>query len=129
MFSDNMTIFNKYGAESYQRTQVPRVAWENRHAVNTIAAGGNINVDRVAIYIPFKSAANYLPPKEWETNRPGHFTLKPGDVVVYGLVSDTIGPSFTIGQLRAKYDDVFQITSVDRMDMGRAGKHWMVGAK
>ena len=138
----SITIYNRYilsGDEKYQRTQIVdsestdgSVHWENRKASNIIASGGNIEVDQAVILIPMARGTNYLQPKEWIAlvTKTGKWTLQRGDYVVKGLVTDTIGPSFTLTQLKAKYNDVLQITSVDTQDMGTSkAQHWQVGAK
>ena len=137
----NCTIFNKYisaGAEVYQRTQIVdpdggySVAWENRKGANVLQTGGNIAADAAAIYIPIATHPEYLAPKAWQAlvDKSGNWTLQTGDYIVKGLVTDEITGAFTISSLKAKYDDVLQITSVDRYDAGEADMHhFRVGAK
>lgn len=131
----DLTIFNKYydptsKSEKYQRTQIVGVVWENRKAANVIKSG-LISADQVAIYIPFARGANYLQPITWQalSNKTGKWTLQIGDFVVKGLVNDSIGSSFTISDLKAKYNDVLSIKSVDTMDRGSIHmRHWQLGA-
>lgn len=133
----DLTIYNKYvdsvtRTEKYQRTQVKAVAWENRKASNTIATGGNISADQARVFIPFQRGANYAKAKAWQalSTKTSRWTLQEGDVIVKGLVSDEIGTGFTVTALKAKYDDVLMISSVDTMDSGSASmRHWQVGAK
>lgn len=130
----HITIYNKYiedRSEKYQRTQISDIVWENRKAANKIASGGNIKADSARIFIPFGRGENYLQPKEWQTlaTKTGRWTLQGGDFVVKGLVTDDITSSFTITDLKKKYNDVLAISSVDTMDMGSANmQHWQVGA-
>ena len=131
----DLTIFNKHydptsKSEKYQRTQIVGVVWENRKAANVIKSG-LISADQVAIYIPFARGANYLQPIAWQalSNKTGKWTLQIGDFVVKGLVNDSITSSFTISDLKAKYNDVLSIKSVDTMDRGSAHmRHWQLGA-
>ena len=133
--NSDLTLFNRYlvaGAETYQRTVIADVAWENRKAANVLASGGNLAADSVAVYIPLARGDDYLAPKAWQAlvSKTGQWTLQVGDVSVRGTVTDTIGPSFTLTALKAKYDDVLVITSVDTMDSGSpALQHWQLGAK
>jgi hypothetical protein len=138
-----LTIYNKYvvaGAERYQRTAIIAVAWENRKAANVIASGGQISVDSARIFIPFVVGANYLKPISWQAlfTKTGKWTLQVGDIVVKGVVTDELhdavvsppAAAFTVTDLKAKYDDVRVISSVDTMDLGSASmQHWQVGAK
>jgi hypothetical protein len=127
----NITIYNKYlvaGVETYQSTQIPAVVWSSGKAKNTLATGGAISADQATIHIPFARNANYLDPKAWAllSTKTGKWTLQPGDYVVKGLVSDAI----TITALKAKYDNVLQISSVDTYDGGSLNmQHWQIGAK
>ena len=84
--------------------------------------------------------ANYVKPKAWLAlvSKTGKWTLAEGDMIVKGTVTDEIHPAvvsppsaaFTVSNLKAKYDDVLAITSVDTFDMGSmALRHWEVGAK
>ena len=131
----DLTLYNKYassGDEAYQRTQIQGVHWENRKGSNVIASGGNIAADQVAVFIPFVRGDNYLDSKAWLSlvSKVGKWTLKVGDYLVKGLVADEIIGAFTISSLKAKYDDVLQITTVDFADYGTArSQHWKLGGK
>ena len=134
--NSDITLYNKYvdattRTEKYQRTQIKGVLWENRRAANVIASGGNMAANQANIYIPYARGAAYKDPAAWQAlvTKTGYWTLQDGDVVVRGLVADTISSAFTITDLKAKYSDVHVIRSVDTMDMGSAGmSHWQIGA-
>ena len=131
----SITIYNRYlvsGVETYQRTQVLDVYWSNGKARNTLASGGNIASDQASIYIPYARGAMYADPKVWLALivKTGKWTLQTGDYVVKGLVTDEISSGFTISALKAKYDYVLQISSVDPMLAGSQSiRHWQIGAK
>ena len=133
----NMTVYNRYidpstRSEKYQRAVILAVSWENRKYSNTIATGGSIAADSARVFIPFSRGASYLAPKEWNalTTKTGKWTLQEDDVIVKGLVSDEITTGFTLTNLKAKYNDVLNISSVDTMDQGSAiMQHWMIGGK
>jgi hypothetical protein len=132
-----MTIYNKYvssGTEKYQRTQITNVQWENTKASN-ILASGVLEANKFTIYISFNGHdANYLLPKAWLAlaTKTGKFTLNEGDVIVKGLITDEITSTptvFTISDLKAKYDNVAVIKSVDTYDLGSYNmNHWQLGA-
>lgn len=131
----NCTIYNKYivsGDEAYQRTQVEDVEWDNRKGANVLATGGNIKADSAKIVIPTSRGINYLVPSVWRALNPktGKWTLQIGDIIVKGLVTDEIGSEFTITDLKNKYDDVLQISSVDLKDGGSQFlERWEIAAK
>lgn len=141
--NSDLTLFNRYlstGVEMYQRTVIAAVMWENRKAANVLASGGNIAADQATVYIPLARGAAYVAPTAWlaKSSKTGFWTLKPGDVIVRGAVTDEIheavvGPpavaAFRMSDLKAKYDNVLVITSVDTMDGGSpAMQHWQIGA-
>ena len=131
----NLTVYNKYidpttRSEKYQRVGIVGVAWENRKAANVRSTGGLAAADQARVFIPLARGTNFLKPKAWQalTTKTGKWTLQVGDLIVKGLVSDEIQTGFTVTQLKAKYDDVLVITSVDTMDAGSPGmQHWNLG--
>jgi hypothetical protein len=129
-----ITVYNKYisaGVEAWQRTVIPAAQWENRKAANVIKSG-MLEADSVVIFVLFLYGSAYLKQKAWQalTTKTGYWTLQVGDYIVKGSVADEITTNFTITDLKAKYDDVVKITTVDTLDYGSAAlQHWQVGAK
>jgi hypothetical protein len=142
-------VYNKYidpstRSEAYQRTSIKAVTWEDRKGGTVLTSGGQIELDLARVFIPLARGTNYLKPVAWQAldDRTGKWTFQIGDVVVRGVITDDITgtvtdpithvvtPAFTLSKLRAKYDDVLVISSVDLMDAGSlALRHWQVGAK
>jgi hypothetical protein len=101
--------------ETWTRTHIRAVAWNNRKAANVIKSG-MLEADSAAIYIPMAGRTSLV--------------IKPGDVLVRGLVNDEISAAYTMTALRSTYSDVVTVTSVDRMDQGNpALHHWQIGGK
>ena len=131
----DITIYNQYidpttRLEKWQRVNILAVEWENRKAANVRSSGGQMASDQARVFIPFARGADFFKPRAWQalTTKTGKWTLQVGDLIVKGAVSDNLGDSFTVTQLKAKYDDVLKISSVDTMDMGSfALQHWNVG--
>ena len=114
--NSDMTLYQRSvvaGAEAWTRVQVLAVFWENRKAANVLRSG-LLEADKVAVYIPLARAV----------------TIQVGDVLVKGLVTDTVNSStFTMSDLKKKYADVVTVRSVDTMDYGSAAlQHIQVGA-
>jgi hypothetical protein len=131
----DLTVYNLYTAADrsikYWRHQIKGVAWENRKASNTLAPGGRIKADQATIYIPIQRGNEYLDPRAWRalSSYGNYWTLQDGDVVVRGLVDDELSASFTLSDLKRKYNDVLEISSVDAMTNGSiALQHWKVSA-
>lgn len=112
----DLTIYHKSvvaGAEAWTRQAVTAVMWENRKAANVLRSG-LLQADSVTVYVPFARGA---------------ISVKAGDVLVKGIVPDEIGAGFTITALKAKYNDVVTVRSVDTMDYGSTAlHHWQIGA-
>lgn len=131
----DLTIYNRYivsGDAVYIRFVLYGVAWQNVRAVNQLKSGGNIAANKVTVYIPELRGGSYLEPKAWLAlaTKTGKWTLKEGDYLVRGAVADDIATSFTVTDLKAKYDDVLAISSVDPHLYGSLSmQHWEVGAK
>ena len=132
----DMTIYNKYidpatRLEKWQRVNILAVAWENRKAANVRSSGGQMASDQARVFIPFARGTNFAKPNAWQAlaTKTGKWTLQVGDIIVKTAVIDEIGTGFTVTQLKAKYDDVLIISSVDTMDAGSISmRHWNIGA-
>ena len=128
----HITIYNRYidnRAEKYQRTVIKNVVWQATKAVSGRSTG--VLASNVAtVFIPMARGAAYLKPKAWQAARSGKWTLQEGDVIVRGEATDEITTEYTLSSLRAEYEDVVTITSIDAMDQGSANvQHWQVGCK
>lgn len=128
----HITIYNRYfvnRVETYQRTVIRDVVWQATKAVSGRSTG--VLASNVAtVFIPMARGADYLKPKAWQDARSGKWTLQEGDFIVRGEATDNITTEYTITSLRAEYEDVVTITSVDAMDQGSPNvQHWQVGCK
>lgn len=115
----NITIYSRgvdpvTRGETWTRLQVRGVAWEDQRGAFP-GKSGNLEADAVVVYIPMVRMAT---------------AVKAGDVMVKGLISDTISPIFTITALKAKYPgDCATIRTVDKLDLGSINmRHWQIGA-
>jgi hypothetical protein len=132
----DITIYNQYidpatRLEKWQRVNILAVAWENRKAANVRSSGGQMASDQARVFIPVVRGVNFLASKAWQAlaTKTGKWTLQVGDIIVKTAVIDEIGTGFTVTQLKAKYDDVLIISSVDTMDAGSISmRHWNIGA-
>ena len=130
----HITIYNRYfvnRAETYQRTVIRNVVWQATKAVSGRSTG--VLASNVAtVFIPMALGVNYLKPKAWQAlvSKTGKWTLQEGDIIVRGEVTQNITTEYPISNLKAAYDDVVTITSVDAMDQGSPNaQHWQVGCK
>lgn len=123
----NITLYNKYydattRLDKWKRTQIKGVFWDNCKGAN-VKKSGMEAADSVVVFI-LLSVSGYVDPKSY-TGAEGTWTLKPGDKICKGLIDQ----DFTkITDLEKAYDDVHDITKVDKKDFGSANmRHWEVG--
>lgn len=114
----DLTLYSRSivsNAESWTRSVIQRVHWENRKAANQ-AATGLIEANKVTVYIP-------------TLGRTEDITIKPEDVIVEGIVTKEITSSYTMSNLKKDYADVLVVKSVDRKDFGSPQlQHIEIGA-
>jgi hypothetical protein len=128
--NSNITIWNKYrvaNIDTWQQTQISDVAWEQRHARSQFDSD-----DLATVFVPLARGDDYLNPRVWQalSSKTGKWTLQVGDVIAKGLITFDLSASFPLGVLKAAYDDVLVITSVDTYDYGSASlQHFRIGAK
>lgn len=132
-FPHSCTIYNRYrdGREDkWQRTVLAGIFWDNVRGI-TARTEAVDNNDSAEIIIPAAHRCGYLPPKVFAKaeNKMGHWTLQPGDKIVFGNVAFEIDETHRLAELEQSYDDVLTITKVDRRIFGSSLDHWEVGAK
>jgi hypothetical protein len=118
------------GVETWHRTQLPAVVWENRKAANVLKSG-LLAADSVAVYIPLNTLAGYVSPVAFKAlvTKTGFWTLDIGDYLVKGLITTEMVGAVTATTLKASHDDVVQIRSIDKKDVGSVSMHhWQIGA-
>jgi hypothetical protein len=133
----SITVYNKYidsstRSERWQRFVIPDITWEDRKASNVLASGGQQAVDQATVFIPFARMSTYLDPIAWRALRAktGRWTLQIGDLLVRESITDDLNSTFTVSDLKAKYDHVLIVSSIDYMNLGSTSMwHFKVGAK
>jgi hypothetical protein len=70
-------------------------------------------------------------PKTWQADSDHTgWTLQEGDVIARGVITQEISALYTMSALRAVYEDVVTIISIDAMDQGSPNmQHWELGCK
>lgn len=135
--NSSATIYNAYAdpetrKPAYRRFVLTNVEWQNSKGSNVRATGGQIAADQATVFIPMSGRTDYAEPKAWQQlpDKSGRWTVQVGDILVRGIVDDEISGVFTVTMLKAKYDNVLVVSSVDSMDSGSVNiRHLEVGAK
>lgn len=133
--NSNITIYNKYydkitRMDSYQKTIIKDVYFEENNAVKKDKSGFNVN-DNAFILIPFSCQSYpervYIKPKNFisEEDKSTYFTLASADLIIRGD-----GPDFISVKDLQNNHEVYTIVAVDTCDYGREKMHhWEVTAK
>lgn len=113
--NSDMTLYQRSvvaGAEAWTRVQVLAVFWEDSDGAK-VMPNGTIRDDKAVVYVPYARSVEFAE----------------GDVIVRGLVTDTVNASFTMSDLKRKYRDTLTIKRVTRRDFGSAAmQHWEIAA-
>lgn len=131
---ETITVFNSYldedGLDAYSPTVIDGVSWYSE-VVSNVDSGGLIAANRYSIRIPVDadfSDKEYVAPADFSRETvDGHFTLKQGDLIIHGIVTDAEG--ITPADLAEKYGEVVTILGVTDNRERPHGKHWKVTGK
>lgn len=95
-----VTVYNRYEATTGE------VTWHRTAIVNAVVKNtgelviiGNIAIDTAKVTCRIPKDTRFLPKHVWDalTDKSGKFTLAPGDIIVFGAVTDTVD-EYTSGQ-------------------------------
>lgn len=150
MFPHTVTVYNVTMEQGPYLTEIPvnhitvlrGVFLEETKGYNVLKSGLE-NADSGRLYIPFDAEAadgitgtpvQYLPPVEyWRLeNKTGYWTLSiTNSKAKYGycflVKGEAVEPDADVQIIEGKYDGVYDITKIDRMDYGGNMAHFEVG--
>lgn len=132
--TETITLFNSYldgeGLDAYAATIISGVSWYSE-IVSNVDTGGLIAANRYSIRIPNDadfSGKEYIGPEEYSKDTAeSNFTLKQGDLIIHGIVTDT--EDITPASLIERYGEVVTILGVTDNRKRPHGKHWKVTGK
>jgi hypothetical protein len=132
----SITIYNKYvdpttRTEQWKRTVINNVVWVATQAISQ-SKDGQMMDNSVNVLMQQSAAVNYVDTLTWQAlvTKGVYWTLQNGDYMVRGAVTDEISSSFTISQLKAKYNEVVMITAFNPKNQGSISlRHFQVDAK
>jgi len=128
MFNHTCTIYNKYqdsGTDKWHRTVLSGVFWKDIKGT-VIQKQGTGNQSSLRLIIPksISNAADYVEPDNYSGSG---WTLKAGDIVVFGEVTDTI--TVSAAKELAKYSTMRIILAVDNYGFASDMANWEVTGK
>lgn len=87
---------------TWYRTELSGCSWARRME-RVLRDTAYVSTEIIVCRIPESNA--YRAPKDWDalTSPTGYFTLAPGDIIVRGIVTDTIGSTLTSAALVDKH--------------------------
>lgn len=118
IYDETVTVINKLDArdgglkqDSYHVTVLEHCMWSTK-ATRTVGSDGTVSVGTTQV-VQIPEDANYKPYKDWKSAPNGYFTVRTGDYVVRGEVTEEITDETTAAMLRkiiAQYEpDAFQV--------------------
>lgn len=121
MFTDTITLYNRYkadGKEHWQRRVVKGVSWIDTQGA-TARKTGVTPANTFTLLIPRRCLAGYVDPKAFAAleDKSGRWTVAPQDTVVRGEVSAEI--TTTPARDLTALDHVRTVTLVDNLLRGR----------
>lgn len=137
--NNSITVYNSYTDPTtkykvYLPTTITGVSWFSDLQV-AVSSEGLMSANEYIVRIPVNadfSNKSFLSPKEFDKipndEMINYWTLKEGDRIVLGAISDT-GDSAKPANLEAKYDEVLTIISVTDNRRAPNAKHWKVVGK
>ena len=134
--NDTITIFNARldqaaGYDVYYPTVISGVSWY-LHTITTVDGSGLRAANQFTVRIPVDadfSGKKYVSPKEFAAcDDPGAvFTLKAGDIIVHGAVTEATG--LRPAELQKRFDEMVTVLAVTDNRRAPHGKHWKVVGK
>lgn len=116
IYNETLTVVNRLDArdsadkqDEYHATVLTGCMW-SATATHTVQSDGTVVVGTVhRVQIP--EQANFLPYRAWSglDDKSDYFTLRQGDYVVRGVISETLDPATAKKTLASYEPDVFQI--------------------
>lgn len=131
IYDDTITVINKLDAtdsalkqDAYYKTVIDHCMWVDR-VTRTVQADGVVSI-AVVHQVQIPESSDYLPYKEWKVDRDG-FTLRAGDYIVKGEVTEDITAS-TLRKIINYYEpDAFQIQAFRDATKGDGFTHSTAG--
>lgn len=130
IYDETITIINKLDAkdaalkqDTYYKTVLNHCMWSDK-VTRSVQADGTVTIG-VAHQVQIPEAENYLPYREWKqaSNRDDAFTLRAGDYVIKGEVTEDITASNIKSVAKLYEPDAFQIQAFRDATKGEGFTH------
>lgn len=118
IYDDTITVINKLDArdaalasDAYYKTVLTGCMWSDS-STRTVSTDGTVSI-ATSHRVQIPEHDKYLPYREWmkPENRDSHFTVREGDYIVFGDVTEDVTPS-TVRNIVKQYEpQAFQVQS------------------
>lgn len=135
IYDDTVTVINKLDArdtplrqDMYYATVIRHCMWSVR-ATRSVQSDGTVTVGMThQVQIP--ESENYMPYREWRNSdaRDGAFTIRAGDYVLLGEVTEAVTASNLRDVVRLYEPDAFQVQAFRDATKGAGFSHGTDGA-
>lgn len=130
IYDHTITVINKLDAkdsllkkDAYYKTVIPHCMWAVR-TTRTVQSDGTVNIGTVhSVQIP--ENADYMPYREWKNapDRDERFTIRTGDYIVLGEVTEEITASTIKPTVNLYEPDAFQVQTFRDATKGAGFTH------
>lgn len=135
IYNDTITVINKLDAkdaalktDAYYKEVLHHCMWSVK-STRTVQSNGTVNIGTVhQVQIP--ESENYQPYRVWKNSdtRDDAFTIREGDYIVRGEVTEEIDTATTLKAVMKLYEpDVFQVQSFRDATKGEGFSHSTAG--
>ena len=126
IYDSTVTLLNKLDAkdaalaqDAYYKTILTGCMWSDS-STRTVGSDGTVSI-ATAHQVQIPEMADYLPYREWvkPENRDGHFTVREGDYVILGEVTEDVTPSNYRAVIKAYEPQAFQVQAFQDCTFGK----------
>lgn len=125
IYNSTITVINKLDAkdaalsqDAYYKTVLKGCMWSDS-STRTVGSDGTVSI-ATAHRVQIPEMENYLPYREWmqPENRDAKFTVREGDYVVFGEVTEAVTPSNVRSIVKKFEPEAFQVQSFQDCTFG-----------
>jgi hypothetical protein len=116
MYGQTVTVLNKLDAkdaaikmDAYYKQVVRSALWSSQVS-RTVSTDGSVRIGQ-SVKVHIADRSDYMPYDEWKAagNRDAYFTIRTGDYVILGEVSEDVTASNVLQIVKAKGGDAMQV--------------------
>lgn len=116
MYGQTVTVINKLDAkdaalkmDAYYKQVVTGALW-SAQVSRSVSTDGSVQIGQ-SVKVHIADRSEYMPYDEWKAaeNRDAYFTIRTGDYIILGEVTEDVTASNVLQLVKAKGDDAMQV--------------------